>query len=118
MITSRNLRTGTCPDCGADVLTGLDADWCGLPVTLDKQPVDELGEALAVLTARRTYDVRSRGGRSHSREMEERNVIRMRQRRYWPVHAVHVCGQPLPTPPPVDQPTAVEAQLIDDGRPF
>lgn len=96
----RAVRVQPCPRCGAKTLAGLDADWLALDTFLDHAPVDELGEALAVLQGRRTFDLRPTGGRSHSRCMEERSASSIRAgRRYHPVHAEHRCGQPLPAAP-------------------
>lgn len=95
-MTGRAVRVGQCNDCHAKILRGVDADTCGLPRALDHQPVDELGEALAVLTGRQTYDLRPLGGRSHGSAMEPRTAPRLRSQRHHPVHVEHLCGQPLP----------------------
>lgn len=52
---SRRARTTHCRKCGAHTMRGLDADQCGIPVTVDVAPIDETGEILAVLTGRNTY---------------------------------------------------------------
>ena len=100
---SRPVRVATCRDCGAKTLNGYDADICGLPRTLDHTPIDELGEAIAVLTGRITYELRAVTGRGHGREMEERNANLIRRGSRNPIHPEHQCGQPLPaaTPKPV-----------------
>lgn len=118
---SRSIRTSQCPHCRAHVLRGLDADWLALDTTLDPQPVDNLGEFLALATGRRTFDLRpTSSSGSHGRVMEERNAWRIRNP--WvipfPVHAEHRCGQPLP--PASAKPTTASraAELIIEGAPF
>lgn len=100
-MTARWTTQRTCPHCQAYVLTGLDADTAGIPVTVDREPVDSLGEALAVLQGRQTYERRNgsytegRGGR-----LEQRTASSIRRRvGVHPVHAEHRCHEPLPTAP-------------------
>lgn len=103
-VVSRPVRTATCPTCKAKVWQGYDADRCGVLVTVDHPPVDNLGEAVALLTGRRTFDLvpcrGSRGGVIGS-ELVERTALSISRptpvRR--PVHAEHRCDQPLPTTP-------------------
>ena len=119
---SRTVRTRECPHCRAVVLAGLDRDWLALDTTLDAQPVDNLGEALALIQGRRTFDLRpTRSHGSHGRLMEERNAWRISNpwQLPYPVHAEHRCGQPLPAAPP-PTPTAASGadEHIDEGAPF
>lgn len=101
-MTRRHVTQQTCKTCHAPILTGLDNDTAGLPTHVDPQPVDNLGEAVAVLTGRRTYDLRQgsyeegRGGR-----LEQRTASSIRtSHRLHPVHAEHRCDQPLPAAAP------------------
>lgn len=81
--------------CGQPILAGLDHDPCGLPVTADPWPVDAMGEALALLAGRRTYDL---AGRMRL-ELNHRCASALARPRRWPVVADHRCGQPLPRDP-------------------
>lgn len=91
---SRATRVTDCPSCGAKILRGLNRDVLAFDTDLDHAPVDSLGEALAVLTGRTTYDLRRNSGQGHV--MEARSAERIAGRRFHPVHAEHRCGQPLP----------------------
>lgn len=94
----RTVRHRHCPTCHANVLTGLDADRCALPVTADPTPLDAVGELLAVTTGRATLDLTLSPLR-----LDHRDRWRIRSRRPAVVLAEHRCGQPLPaasTPPP------------------
>jgi hypothetical protein len=92
----------TCRDCGQPVLTGRDSDLAGITVTLDVHPVDNLGEAVALTTGRRTYSLRTvRDSRTPRRVLDERTAAVIRRGpALRPVHAEHRCGQPLPTATP------------------
>jgi hypothetical protein len=107
---NRSVRARTCK-CGAAILAGLNRDWLAIDTTLDAQPVDNLGEALALMQGRSTYDLRPLTGYGATgRQMQIRNATRISQPRQHPVHAEHRCGQPLP--PAVV--TASEAVSLDD----
>jgi hypothetical protein len=49
-----------CRQCGAACLAGLDADVMALQAFVDPTPLDARGEALALLSDRRTYTLRLR----------------------------------------------------------
>lgn len=92
-------RTGTraarlilCPRCGAPILSGLDADWCALTARVDPTPLTEAGEALALLTGRRTYDLIGRGD---ERLLSLRETEHIQAPRRHPVLATHECGKSL-----------------------
>lgn len=88
----------TCRHCGAPVLTGLDAPLAALPVTLDPNPVDNLGEALALIQGRHTYAVSTinESGR-YRRCFDQRTASWIRTGpATHPIHPEHRCGQPLP----------------------
>ncbi len=89
----RAVQLRSCPSCGAKLLQGLDSDRAGIPVRCDLAPVDELGEAIAVLTNRLTYDLIPAKGR---RELERRRAWHISQPRRYSVVVAHKCGHPLP----------------------
>lgn len=103
---SRTLTTGLCRTCQQPVVRGLDDDRCALPTTCDPQPVDELGELLALATGRGTYDLRRSAGRY---QIDRRHQWRISGRRNdIPVLAEHKCGAPLPTVEmPIPEPTTI-----------
>lgn len=102
-IARRKALPGTCGQCRADILAGIDADTCGLSARCDPRPLTRSGELLAVVDGRRTYalDIAGRlwwrgryGIRSASRE---------------PVLAEHRCHAAVPDdwtlPPAAPAPT-------------
>lgn len=90
---ARGIRTRRCGTCGQQLVTGLDADVAGLPVKCDPHPIDQLGEALATLTGRQTYDVVGTLGRL---VLEPRRPQHIERNRRYPILAAHTCGQLLP----------------------
>jgi len=89
---ARAAQKRTCKKCGAPVITGLDADIAALKVQIDPVPIDSVGEALAVLVGRGTYELhRARHGHELHRRYEW-NIGAPRRR---PVYPEHRCGQPL-----------------------
>jgi hypothetical protein len=58
---SRAARAGYCRGCGRVVLRGLDADRAALPVAADPEPLNVLGEFLALSVGRKTFDLHWRG---------------------------------------------------------
>ena len=88
-----------CRHCHAPVLTGQDSPTAGITVTLDPQPVDNLGEVLALLQGRRTFAVSTvNQSGNHRRVFDERTASWIRTGRpIAPVHPEHRCNQPLPT---------------------
>ena len=75
--------------CGRVVLTGLDADDVAMTAVVDPEPLDVLGECVALLTGRMTYDRADEG--------DGRPILWMRyphhisEPRRWPVLAEHRC---------------------------
>ncbi len=88
----------TCRDCQQPILRGLDGDTAGIPVTLDPQPVDNFGEALALISGRRTFNVSTvNESGNYRRVMDERTASSIRGgSRVRAVHPEHRCHQPLP----------------------
>ena len=87
-------------ECGERVVVGLDAERGGLPVTAQPDPIDELGELLAVAGSRTTYELRGlTGGRL---ELERRDNFAIAgspagSDRAPYVVGEHRCGLSLPT---------------------
>ena len=106
-----------CPTCSAPVLTGLDADAAALTVTVDPQPIDALGEALAVLAGRATFEAWTAGPRV---ELEHRGAGRIAFRPAGTssvaVAAAHRCGSPPPTAVTQRHTRPTSKELPDDPR--
>lgn len=110
---SRGIHAGRCRTCTAPVVRGLDADVAGLPVTCDPQPVDSLGEAIALVGGRGTYTLALIAGRW---QVSHRDQWRIAARRADHVLASHQCDSPpLPPGPPLPEPPATRATT---GDPF
>jgi len=89
---ARAAQLRVCKKCGAPVLAGLDADIAALKVQIDPTPVDAVGEALAVLAGRGTYELhRSR----HGHQIHARYPWNITAPRKRPVYPGHRCGQNL-----------------------
>lgn len=104
---ARAIRARTCPRCHAPILTGLDADRCALAVTVDPQPTDVLGEALALVAGRDTYDLAGL-------QLIHRDQWRVAGRRRHPVLADHLCNAPLPRDPNPPLPRRVVAAVTEE----
>lgn len=97
---TRATRARRCRSCRAYVLAGLDSDQCALPVAVDIDPLNRLGEAAALIAGRTTYSLRFRSGRlelDHRGQFEirgeaQRNLTGGQLRR--DVLPAHVCGMP------------------------
>ena len=55
----RNTSSRRCRTCKAVTLTGLDEDRCAFQAVVDPTPLTPMGEALALLGGRRTYELRT-----------------------------------------------------------
>jgi hypothetical protein len=91
----------TCPKCGALVMQGRDGGPVIHIVTVDPGPISQLGEAMALVDGRNTYDLyRVNGGL----ELHPRSAAHVRAGHKRPVVTDHRCGaEPLPAadlPPP------------------
>jgi hypothetical protein len=97
---SRSAQPARCPRCRGQVLAGLDADRCGLPTVVEPVPLSNVGEVLALLAGRRTYDVLA--GELHERLSAH---LRAQPADSGVVVAQHLCNsRPLPArafPPPL-----------------
>lgn len=90
-----NRRTAAlriCLRCGAPILTGLDADKAALTVRVDLIPIDILGETVALLNGRTTYDLVAIHDK---KELHHRDQWQITAPRKYPVLAEHRCGRPL-----------------------
>ncbi|MFC5744797.1 hypothetical protein [Actinomadura rugatobispora] len=88
----RTAALRTCPHCHHPILTGLDDDTAARSVRADPTPITPLGETLALLAGRATFDLQAVYGR---REMWRRDQWHIQSARRWPVLPEHRCGQPL-----------------------
>jgi hypothetical protein len=92
----------TCPRCDALVLRGRDGHATIRVATVDPQPISQVGEAVALIQGRTTYNLYTAEG---SRlELYRRTDFHIRGERHRPVVADHVCGaaplDPADLPPP------------------
>lgn len=103
---SRRARTRTCHGCHAEVITGFDDEDGGYPEIADPQPLNELGEAVAILEGRHTATLNPyRDGRAINRRPTD--SIRRRpagRTTFEDVLREHVCNTP-PVPPPLRAPS-------------
>ena len=90
--TTRAASIRLCPKCRAPILTGLDADICALTVRADPTALTPLGEAIALLQGRATYNLADGPGR---KELDRRDRWRITAPRKHHVFPEHRCGQPL-----------------------
>lgn len=104
---ARAARAGYCRGCGAVVVRGLDADRAALSVACDPEPLNPLGEFLAVSLGRRTFDLSWRG--RYELNPREPAHIRAAPAQIFGKSSVvveHLCGQAMP----------MQGQLVvDDG---
>ena len=101
----RKARPGRCRECGAEILTGLDADRCAMPARVDPVPVDGWGEAVALLDGRASYELTT------GLELDYRDDFRISAPRRYPVLVAHVCNSP---PTHIDEsPPGIRPRLAD-----
>lgn len=118
---SRKARAGFCRSCGQVVMRGLDADVAGLPVACDPTPLDRLGEALALLGHRETFELRWTG---RTYELDHRDASKIAARpagtaRHVDVLAAHSCDSaPLPTDPRGPVAVPIHAAGLTDECPY
>ena len=112
---TRKARLRTCMACRRSTLAGLDGRVAGLSVWCDLTELSALGEAMALIDGRATYEVWDATVRP---ELERRDVWRVRahppgSEGCRPVLAEHRCGAPVPAdwamPKVVGQPAPLEA---------
>ena len=111
--THRSARLRRCTRCGAPILAGLDAPRAALPVRADPTPLTAVGETVALLNRRATFDLIDAGGR---KELNWRDSMAISGTRRYPVLAEHACGVSL-----ADFAEAIPVcarYLIPDSPPF
>lgn len=89
---TRAAQLRICPRCHMAIITGLDADVAALLVRVDPTPVDEIGEAKALLSGRTTYDL---VGGNKRKEIYPRERDHIAKSRKYPVLPQHRCGESL-----------------------
>lgn len=97
---SRRASLRRCRTCGEPVVAGLDAERCGLPALVQPDPLDVVGELLAVAGGRRTFALH---GLAIARpELDRRDRFHIagspaNTERAPYVVGEHRCREPLPT---------------------
>lgn len=93
----RRARHRLCGQCQTVTLVGLDADTCAGEAQVDPHPITAIGEALALLTGRNTYRLRTAG--RLQLDHRTRWHITAEPANTVDVLAEHRCGAPLPHKP-------------------
>jgi hypothetical protein len=109
----RAAQLRTCPRCRQWVVVGVDHHRCALTVTCDPVDLDPIGEAVAVLAGRNTYEL-------WGKEIERRDAFKISGGQHQPVIAAHQCGTtayPTPSIIRLFVPATVTAPL-EDTCPF
>lgn len=57
LMVGRRARASTCQRCHRAVFVGIDRDWGGMAVECDPEPLSGLGETLALMAHRRTFEL-------------------------------------------------------------
>ena len=122
--TPRGIHPRRCTTCRQPILTGLDNDLCAVTVHVDYNPLNTLGEALAHIAGRATFELARQAGTANprltrrwarritNRPPEQRGLIGDRYD-VVPEHACH--APPLPGPASILAPTTTHAG--DDAGP-
>lgn len=93
---SKRVSYGRCVECKATVMRALDGDVAAVAVTLDVGEVDNLGEVVALLQGRRTYNLIPFASQAaYSRCIVERKAYHIQRPRSSPVIIEHSCDKPL-----------------------
>jgi hypothetical protein len=92
----RSVRPTTCPDCGANTLTGPDSDRAAINQTIDPWPITRDAQLLAIILERPLYELNRAG---HLYRRPPRRALNHNPQSFT-VHAAHHCHQPLPAAPP------------------
>lgn len=103
-----------CTKCKAPVIVGLDADHCALTAECDPIPLTPLGEAIALITGRRTYTLTPGPDR---KELDYRDEWRIQTPTKNPILAQHKCGA-VNLAPFAHQPPRKSAEPEVNGVPF
>lgn len=111
---SRAARAGYCRSCGTVVVRGLDADRAALSAVCDPEPINVLGEFLALSAGRRTYDLTWRG--RYELNPREPAHIRAAPAQLFGKSTVvvsHLCGQAMPME---GRQIMEPVKIVDSGR--
>ena len=115
---TRKARAATCPRCHRAIFIGIDRDWGGMAVECDPEPLTAMGESLALLAHRRTFELWASG--LGPMTLDARDVWRIQGRPAGrsrvDVLVQHDCdlvGR-LPTGPSVYPPSTRPEDLPDD----
>ncbi|MUL39612.1 hypothetical protein FZ103_00185 [Streptomonospora sp. PA3] len=111
---ARAAQLRLCKKCRAPVLAGYDADICALSVQIDPTPITEIGEAIALMEGRTTYDLTTSRGRKEIHHRAEHNISAPRR---GPVYPAHICGRPM-TEHAAPMPAPVAAEPAGDRPPY
>lgn len=112
---SRAARAGYCRSCGAVILRGLDADRAALTAVCDPEPINPLGEFLALSVGRKTYDLTWRGRYElNPREPCHIEAAPASLLGKSSVVVSHLCGQTMP----VEGRIEMQAAVNDERCPF
>jgi hypothetical protein len=120
---TRSAKAVRCRTCRRSVLRGISADWGGLSVDVDPAPLSRLGEVLALLADRATFELRWLGDRY---EIDRRDQFRIRGNPAGTngvdVLVRHDCvmsnGPPLPTTDSQLSDDIVNAPILSDIPPY
>lgn len=98
---TRKARVRTCERCGDVALVALDDDVCAFEVAADPSPLTALGEAMALLEQRRTFEL-TKTAYGYVLDRRTADQIAGRPAGTTPradVLAEHRCRAPAPPPP-------------------
>lgn len=92
----RKASLGPCPSCRQPVLTGVDADMVGIPVTVDPTPLTPQEELAATMAGRTTYSLRISPDRAEIDD-RDRYAICKPHPTGRPIVPAHQCGARFPS---------------------
>jgi hypothetical protein len=114
-----NKRTATltqCRQCAAPILTGLDNDIAALTAKTDPTPITPLGETIALLQGRNTYNLTTNS--NGRKELDHRDQWQISAPRKHPVLPEHRCGQPLNAFAETIRPQQRKKYVVPDEPPY
>lgn len=112
----RSARATACRTCHSPTLTGLDNDRCAVVAHADPEPLDTLGEALALIAGRKTYALhQSANGYEFVLRYDKQIAAAPPGSRGYDVVAEHACNSAaLPSRPSA----YVRAAALPDNPPY
>lgn len=102
-----------CPNCGRQVLAGLDAPVAALPVIIDAEVLTREGELLMILASVKMY-----GTDHHNAICTRTSGQVLKQNRTFNIHRVHDCDKPTPAHLVAPPPTKPAAAHYTEKAPF